>query len=70
MRTTHESLYLDKRSFVHLKEMDIPSSFTWIIIFFDVAVDGSKFLGCVGTNAEPVCVVFCRFVQRHVFLKC
>jgi hypothetical protein len=34
---SHEPLYVDQLSFVQSKIMDIPTSFTLIIIFFDVA---------------------------------
>jgi hypothetical protein len=47
MGRTHEALHIDKWSFVHWKIMDIPTSFIWIIIFFDGAFEyggGSKFL--------------------------
>jgi hypothetical protein len=33
--TTHEPLYLDKRSFVQENIMDIPTNFIRIIIFFN-----------------------------------
>jgi hypothetical protein len=36
--------------------MDIPKSFIWITVLFDKDFkygDGAKFLGYVGTNAEP-----------------
>jgi hypothetical protein len=32
LQTTHEPLHLGKQSLVQLKIMDIPTSFTWIII--------------------------------------
>jgi hypothetical protein len=35
METTHEPLHLDNCSFAQRKIMDIPTSFIWIIIFFD-----------------------------------
>jgi hypothetical protein len=37
-RNSHEPLYVDQLSFVQSKIMDIPTSFTWVIIFFDVAL--------------------------------
>jgi hypothetical protein len=64
--TTHETLYLDKLSFVHKQIMEIPTSFIWIIILFDEAFrhgDVESFWGYVGTNAETFCVEFCNFVQ-------
>jgi hypothetical protein len=39
--------------------MDIPTSYIWVIIFFDEAVkygDGVVFWGYVGTNAKQLCV--------------
>jgi len=57
---------------VHLKIMDIPKSFIWMIILFDEAFkygDGAKFWGYVGTNTEPLCVQFCNFVQCHIFVN-
>jgi hypothetical protein len=35
MVTAHEPLHLDKHSFVEWKIVDIPTSFIWIIIFFN-----------------------------------
>jgi hypothetical protein len=35
METTHEILHLDKRSLVQWKIVDMPTSFIWIIIFFN-----------------------------------
>jgi hypothetical protein len=70
METTHELLHLYKLSFVHWKIMDIPTSFIWII-FFDGAFEyggGSKFLGCVSTSAELLCVEFRNFV-RHMLVS-
>jgi hypothetical protein len=52
--------------------MDIPTSFICIIILFDALYkydDGAKFCGYVGINAEPLCVEFCNFVQRHTFVN-
>jgi hypothetical protein len=46
--------------------MDIPTSLIWIIILFQEAFkygDGVKFLGYVGTNAEPLCVEFCNVIS-------
>jgi hypothetical protein len=46
MATTYEPLHLDKRSFVLWKIMDIPTSFIWIIIFFNAPLgygDGGIF---------------------------
>jgi hypothetical protein len=69
--TTHEPLHLDKWRFVQWKIMDIPTSFIWNIVFFeeDFDYDSSlKFWGFVWTNAEPLCVEFCNFVQWHTFV--
>jgi hypothetical protein len=52
--------------------MRIPASFILIIVFFDEAFkydDCAKFWGYVGTNAEPVCVEFCNFMQCHTFCE-
>jgi hypothetical protein len=52
--------------------MDIPTSFIWIIIFSDRALEydkSVKFLGYVGTNTEPLCVEFCNFVQCHTYVN-
>jgi hypothetical protein len=54
MKGIHETLHLDKLSFLHWKFMDIPTSFIWIIIFFDGALGYgcvSTLWGYVGTNA-------------------
>jgi hypothetical protein len=40
--------------------------------FFHEAIkygNGMKFGGYVGTNAEPLCVEFCNFVQCHIFVN-
>jgi hypothetical protein len=37
MEKTHEPLHLDKLSFERWKIIDIPTSFVWIIIFYDGA---------------------------------
>jgi hypothetical protein len=34
MATTHEPLHLNKQNFVQWKIMDMPTSVTWVIIFF------------------------------------
>jgi hypothetical protein len=55
MDRTPETLHLVKWSFVHLKIMDIPTSFIWVIIFFKGAFEYggiSKLWSYVGTNAE------------------
>jgi hypothetical protein len=52
--------------------MDIPTSFIWIIVLFEAVFKhgyGAKFWGNVGINAEPLCVVFCNFVQCHIFVN-
>jgi hypothetical protein len=51
--------------------MGIPTSFIWIIILFGAVFNrdyGTKFLGYVGINAEPLCVEFCNFVQCRIFV--
>jgi hypothetical protein len=56
---------------VQQKFIDTPTSFILIIIFFDEALkygDGETFWGYVGTNAEPLCVNFCNFVQCNSFV--
>jgi hypothetical protein len=76
MERTHELLHLVKWSFVHWKAMDIPKSFIWIIIFLNEAFECDsilKFWGCVGTNAELLCIEFYNFVQCHIdvsYLSC
>jgi hypothetical protein len=55
MEIAHESLHLDKYSFVHWKIRDTHTTFIWIIIFFGVDFEYggiSKFWGHAGTNAE------------------
>jgi hypothetical protein len=72
MERTNEPLHLDKWTLVHWKIMDMPTSFIWIIIFFDGAFECggiSKLWGYVGTNTELLCVEFCNFVECHVFLS-
>jgi hypothetical protein len=52
--------------------MAIPTSFTWIIILFDVVFkygDGAKFCGYVVINAEQQGVEFYNFVQCHIFVN-
>jgi hypothetical protein len=52
--------------------MDIPTSFIWIIIYVERAFEydeGAKFWGCVGSNAERLCLELCNFVQFCVFVK-
>jgi hypothetical protein len=52
--------------------MDIPTSFTWIIILFDAVFkygDGAKIWGYVVINAEQLCAEFCNFVQCHIFVN-
>jgi hypothetical protein len=71
MKRTHEPLHLVKWNFVHWKIMDIPISFSWIIIFFDGTFeygDASTFWGYVGINAEMFYVKLCNFVQCHMFV--
>jgi hypothetical protein len=73
MERTYEPLYLlGKWRFVQRKIKDIPTSFIWITIFIDGAFEyggGSTFWGYVATNAEPLCVDFCNFVQFHTFVS-
>jgi hypothetical protein len=67
MDRTHKPLHLD---IVRWNIMDIPTSFIWIIIFFDGDFEygvGSAFWGYVGTNAELLGVEFYNFVQCHIF---
>jgi hypothetical protein len=65
METTHEQLHLEeKRSFFSSNVIDIPPSFTWIIILFNKAYkywDGAKFWDYTGTISEPLCIEFCNF---------
>jgi hypothetical protein len=59
MEITHDLLHLHKWSFVQWKIMDIPTSFIWIIILFDEGCkfgNDVEFWGCVGTNADPLCI--------------
>jgi hypothetical protein len=58
METAHEPLDLEQMKFSFVKEIDIPTSFIWIIILFDEAFkygDGAKFRGHASANAEPIC---------------
>jgi hypothetical protein len=71
METTHEALHVDKRRFVQSKLMNVPTN-SFVIIFSDRTleyVDGWKFLGYVGTNAEPPCIEFCNFVHFRTFVN-
>jgi hypothetical protein len=52
--------------------MNIHTSFIWTIIFSHGAFEygvGSKFRGYVESNAEPLCVEFCTFMQYHAFVN-
>jgi hypothetical protein len=52
--------------------MDIPTSFIWIIILFDVVFkygDGVKIWGYFMINAKQLYVEFCNFVQYHIFVN-
>jgi hypothetical protein len=72
MERTHEPLHFVKCSFVRRKIMEKPTSFIWIIIFFNRALeygDISKLWGYVGTKAELLFVEFSNFVQRHIFVS-
>jgi hypothetical protein len=65
MERTHEPLHLVKWNFVHWKIVDIPTSFIWIIIFFDRALEygnSLKLWDYVGTNAELLCVESCNSI--------
>jgi hypothetical protein len=53
MEATHKPLHLEKWSSVQWNIMNVPTSFIWIIILFDKALeygDYSKLWGCVGKN--------------------
>jgi hypothetical protein len=53
------------------KDIGLPTSFIWINVLFHKAFkcgDGTKFWGYVRTNAEPLYVEFCNFVQCHVLV--
>jgi hypothetical protein len=39
MATTHGLLHWDKQSFIQWKIVDVPTSFIWIIIFFNGSVE-------------------------------
>jgi hypothetical protein len=70
MERTHEPLHLVQWSFVHWKIMDIHTSFSWSIIFFNEAFEYSgisKLRVYVGTNTELLCAELCNFVQCHIF---
>jgi hypothetical protein len=72
MEKTHEWLYFDKLNLEQWKIMDIPTSYTWIIIFFDKAFkygSGARCWGYVAINTEPLCVEFCNFVECHSFVN-
>jgi hypothetical protein len=52
--------------------MVIPTIYIWIIILFDEIFkysDGANLWGYVGTNAEPLCVEFCNFVQCYILVN-
>jgi hypothetical protein len=73
MKTAHEPLYLDKWSFVQWKIMDIPTSFTWIVIFFDRAFEyggGLNFEVMLGQTLYHFLHNFCNFVKCHTFANC
>jgi hypothetical protein len=72
MEITHKLLHLEKETLVQLNIMDISESFIWNIHLFDEAFKcghGVRVWGNVGTNTKPLCVEFCNFVQRHIFLS-
>jgi hypothetical protein len=48
------------------------TSFILIVILFEKAFNMAmvrNFQVNVGTNAEPLCVEFCNFVQCHIFVN-
>jgi hypothetical protein len=52
--------------------MNTPTSFIWIINLFDKAFKyggGVKCWGYVGTNAEPLCVQLCNFVEYYILVN-
>jgi hypothetical protein len=66
---THEPLHLDKLSFVNWKVMDIPTTFIWIIIFFDWPFEygsGSKFEVMLG---QILNYFVQNFGQCHIFVS-
>jgi hypothetical protein len=70
METAYEQPHL-KQSLEHLKIMNIPKSFIWIILF-DKAFkygDSATFRGYVGINVEPLCVEFSNFAKCHIDIR-
>jgi hypothetical protein len=52
--------------------MDTPTSFIWIVVFFDEGSKygmGAKFWNYVAKTAETLCVVLYNFVQWHIFVN-
>jgi hypothetical protein len=71
IETTHRPLHLDKRILEQWRIMNIPTSFIWIIIFFDGGFkygDVSKFWGYVGINADLLCVGLGSSVECKLFI--
>jgi hypothetical protein len=72
METTHELLPLKKESWHSKSSWTYVQVCIWTIILFGEAFkygSDTKFWGYVGTNAEPLCVVFCSFVQCRVLVN-
>jgi hypothetical protein len=70
VEVTHESLHLDKLSFVRQKIIEIPTNFICVLVLFDEGFkydNDEKFWGYVGTGVEPLCVQFCNLVQCLIF---
>jgi hypothetical protein len=71
MKRTHEQLHLRQIKFCAPKDHGHARNFIWIITFFDEVFEyggDSTFWGYVEENAELLCVEFCNFVQRHIFV--
>jgi hypothetical protein len=72
METAHEPLHLGKWILVQWNIMNISTSSILIYFLFNEAFkfgDGAKFWDYVGTNAKPLCVKFCNFVQYDTHCK-
>jgi hypothetical protein len=71
MAIIQELLHLDKLNLAQYKSKN-NVSFIWIIILFDEVLKysgGAKVLRLYGTNAEPLSVQFCSFVQCHILVS-
>jgi hypothetical protein len=58
METTHEPLHLDEWSVIQSKNVDLSTSFIWIIILFYKVFkygNGAKSWNHVRSNAEQLC---------------